>query len=47
LPSLPEVRAGGAAVVLQDDSVLFVGGSIQQSEGNVNLTSAVRFVPER
>lgn len=47
LPPMPEARAGGAAVVLADGSVLVVGGynhPPSMGDGSV-LSSAVRFVP--
>ena len=42
---MPEVRAGGATVVLADGSVLLTGGYIDTLEGSVVLSSAIRFVP--
>lgn len=53
LPDMPEARAGAAAVVLRDGSVLVVGGrdeayrtaNCDQPAGG--LATAVRFVPDR
>jgi N-acetylneuraminic acid mutarotase len=51
LPPMPEARAGGAAVVLKDGSVLLVGGYDERAgtDGTevVFLASAVRFIPSQ
>jgi hypothetical protein len=52
LPPMPEARAGGAAVVLADGSVLIVGGYnespvSESGERPTGLASAVRFVASR
>ncbi|HEX2756700.1 MAG TPA: hypothetical protein VHM48_14620, partial [Candidatus Limnocylindrales bacterium] len=45
LPALPEPRSGGATVVLSDGSVLVVGGSVDTTDGSLNVKTAIRFVP--
>jgi hypothetical protein len=45
VPPMPEARSDGAVAVLKDGSVLLAGGSTEQSQGSVVLSSAIRFVP--
>jgi hypothetical protein len=47
---MPEARASGAAVLLEDRSVLIVGGHRWEDAGDEGMdqvipTSAIRFVP--
>jgi hypothetical protein len=41
---MPEARSDGRVAVLKDGSVLLVGGFIEDSNGRVALSSAIRFV---
>ena len=45
LPSMPDARAGGAVVTLEDGSILLVGGRSETAEGLTPYASAIRYGP--